>query len=124
MKIKLSTPDELRQLAFEIIRPLPGGELARVISETASMICLELPAHTGRLRSVSFSLEALRLLAFDAQRQVKVDYLQRDLLRSAATRESYRYPRQLPRLGRVIRSLFEKKFEKKRDRRIESYCLQ
>lgn len=120
MKIKLSTPDELRQLAFEIIRPLPGGELARVISENASMICLEVPAHSGRLRSVSFSLKALRALAFDSQRQVKVDYLQRDLLRSAATREAYRYPRQFPKLGRVIRSLFEKK----RDRRIESYCLQ
>lgn len=46
-----------------------------------------------KLSSVVLSRKALRHLAEDPERDVKVAYIQRDILRAAALRVSYRYPR-------------------------------
>jgi len=46
-----------------------------------------------KLSSVVLSKKALRNLAQDHERDVKVAYLQRDILRASTLRTSYRYPR-------------------------------
>jgi hypothetical protein len=49
----------------------------------------------SRLASVIFSKLALRRLISDPNRDVKVEYLRRDIARQARWRREYRYPRQL-----------------------------
>lgn len=46
-----------------------------------------------KLSSVVLSKKALHNLARDHERDVKVAYLQRDILRASALRVTYRYPR-------------------------------
>jgi len=48
-----------------------------------------------KLSSVVLSKKALRHLDQDPERDVKVTYLQRDILRASTLRASYRYPRLL-----------------------------
>lgn len=48
-----------------------------------------------KLSSVVLSKKALRNLDQDPERDVKVTYLQRDILRASTLRVSYRYPRLL-----------------------------
>lgn len=113
--------DEERQLAFEIVRPLQGGEAARVSIDDRDLIVLELPAAPQeKLRTVTFSRTALKELAGDPDRAVKIEYLQRDLRQFSKVREEYRYPRQLPRLRRLVRKLFAGKAARK----VEALCPQ
>jgi hypothetical protein len=53
-----------------------------------------------KLRSIVLDRNALRQLARDPDREVKIDYLKRDLLRAADHAIEYRYPR-----GRLRSSL-------------------
>ena len=46
-----------------------------------------------RLRTIIFNREALRRLIESEDAAVKVEYLKRDLLRTATQRVEYRYPR-------------------------------
>lgn len=52
---------------------------------------IEGPA-SWRLRSVVFAKESLRRLVDDPAAEVKIDYLQRDLLRAAGSRRDFVYP--------------------------------
>ena len=47
-----------------------------------------------KLCSVIFSKSALRKLFSDPDREIKLDYLRRDIARQARARREYRYPRQ------------------------------
>jgi hypothetical protein len=48
-----------------------------------------------KLSSIIFSKRALRRLLSDPDREIKLEYLRRDIARQAKCRREYRYPRQL-----------------------------
>ncbi|HEY3054052.1 MAG TPA: hypothetical protein VGK04_11765 [Thermoanaerobaculia bacterium] len=79
-------------LADEIVSVLPPGAL-RLCSEQPEVICYSVRGRTLKLRSTVLSREALRHLLADPAKSVKVEYLKRDLLRSAIRFDEYRYPR-------------------------------
>lgn len=57
-----------------------------------------------KLSCVVLSKKALRTLAEDQERDVKVAYLQRDILRASTLRTSYRYPRVMTPKDCAVRS--------------------
>ena len=81
------------KLAEQIVGVLPAGSVARVLCDDPETIRFAVENSSLKLRSVVFSRASLRRLLRDAARDVKVDYLQRDLLRSAVRRAEFRYPR-------------------------------
>jgi hypothetical protein len=81
------------KLAEQIVAVLPAGSVARVLCDDPEMIRFAVQNSSLKLRSVVFSRSSLRRLLRDAARDVKVEYLQRDLLRSAVRRAEFRYPR-------------------------------
>lgn len=84
---------EETKLAQEIVAVLPEGSVARFCSDDAEAIRFVVQAADLKLRAVVFRRASLRSLLTDAARAVKIEYLQRDLLRSAVRRVEYRYPR-------------------------------
>jgi hypothetical protein len=88
--------DETR-IAQEIIGALPAGSVTRLVSDDRDT--LRYAVAGMKLRSIVFNRQSLRKLALDAARAVKIEYLQRDLVRSAKKRAEFRYPR-LSRLTR------------------------
>ena len=86
------TAEETR-LAQEIISVLPAGSVARVCSDDRDSIQFTVSNSGMRLRTVVFDRESLRRLHSDPTGAVKVEYLQRDLVRSAIHRAEFRYPR-------------------------------
>jgi hypothetical protein len=86
------TLNEIR-IAEEIVRVLPEGSWARVCSDDREAVRYAVRSHAMKLRSVVLSRASLRKLAADPARDVKLEYLQRDLLRSALRRAEFRYPR-------------------------------
>jgi len=91
MSTAIKSMDETR-LAEEIVSVLDAGAV-RVCSDDRESIRYAVRAPGLKLRSVVFSRPALRRLLFDRAGLVKIEYLQRDLLRSAATRTEFSYPR-------------------------------
>ena len=89
---KRCKPAEETRIAQEIVSVLPAGSVARVCSDDEESIEFNVSGEI-KLRSVVFSRESLRRLLSDAARAVKIEYLQRDLLRSALRRSEFRYPR-------------------------------
>src|SRR5712691_1798947 len=85
-------PAEETRIAQEIVSVLPAGSVARVCCDDHESIRFNVSGET-KLRSVVFRRESLRRLLSDAARAVKIEYLQRDLLRSALRRSEFRYPR-------------------------------
>jgi hypothetical protein len=85
--------DETR-MAEEIISILPAG-VAREFSAERDAIRYAVRADGMRLRTIVLNRASLRRLIDDPARDVKVEYLQRDLLESAARRSEFRYPRPL-----------------------------
>jgi hypothetical protein len=85
------TTAEIR-LAEEIVSVLPAGSVARVVSADKDSICYRVRSGAFRLNTVRFRRESLRKLAADPLRDVKVEYMQRDLLASASRRAEYRFP--------------------------------
>lgn len=85
------TYDETR-MAEEIINILPSG-VARECSSERDAIRYAVRAEGMRLRTIVLSRPSLRRLIEDPAREVKVEYLQRDLIRSAEHRSEFRYPR-------------------------------
>ena len=98
MNSRWDATDETR-LAEEIVRVLPAGSVVRSCSDDLETVRFAVQAADLKLRSVVLSRASLRRLLSDAARTVKVEYLQRDLLRSALRRAEFRYPR----LSRVMR---------------------
>jgi hypothetical protein len=86
------TIHELR-VAEEIVNVLPGGSFMRVCSEERDVIRYAIRSNDLKLRTVVLSRASLRRLINDPAREVKIEYLQRDLLRSAKRRAAFQYPR-------------------------------
>ena len=99
---------EEARLAHRIVGVLPGGDVVRVLCEDADTIRFAVNDPGSKLRSVVFSRVSLRRLLADAARDVKVEYLQRDLIASAGRRAEYRYPR-VDRIVAAVRSLRKRK---------------
>lgn len=91
MKAAIKTMDETR-LAEEIVRVLPEG-VTRVCSADREIIRFAVRSRELKLHSVVLRRAALRRLLQDGDGAVKIEYLQRDLLRSAATVGEFTYPR-------------------------------
>jgi hypothetical protein len=101
MNAKWEAMDETK-LAQEILTVLPQGSVARYCSDDHDSIQFAVQAADLKLRSVVFRRASLRRLLTDAARGVKIEYLQRDILRNAVRRAEYRYPR-LSHLVDVVR---------------------
>lgn len=90
--------DETR-LANQIVSVLDPATL-RACSDDRDAIRFAVRSSTLKLRTIVLRRAALRRLLGDAARDVKVEYLQRDLLRSASQRAEYFYPRPSVARGR------------------------
>jgi len=91
MSTELKKTDEAR-IADEIVSVLPAG-IARACSPDRDSIRYTVRSEGMKLRTIVLRRASLQKLAEDADRAVKVEYLQRDLLDSAAKRVEFRYPR-------------------------------
>lgn len=84
--------DEIR-LAEEIVSVLPTG-VAREFSSERNTIRYAVRGEGMKLRTIVLNRSSLRKLMADTARDVKVEYLQREILAAAPARSEYRYPRQ------------------------------
>lgn len=81
------------RLALDILEPLTAGELPELVSADPDTLRFRIPRRLGwRLRTILFSRRSLQNLLSDVTRDVKIEYLQRDMLRVATSRATYRYP--------------------------------
>lgn len=87
----MTTHDESR-IAEEIVSVFPAG-VAREFSSERGAIRYAVRGEGLKLRKIVLCRASLRKLMADPARDVKIEYLQRDLLRAAAQRSEYRYPR-------------------------------
>ena len=92
MNKSYGTTDETR-VAEEIVSVLPAGSVARACSVDRDTVRFAVRSNDLKLTAVSLRRASLRRLASDPDRAVKIEYLQRDLLQSAAHRSEYNYPR-------------------------------
>jgi hypothetical protein len=92
MSTRNGTAEETR-LAQEIMSVLPAGSVARVCSDDRDSVHFAVSNSRLKLRTVVFDRESLRRLQSDPAGAVKIEYLQRDLVRSAIHRAEFRYPR-------------------------------
>lgn len=83
--------DESR-IADEIVSVLPAG-VVRACSPERNTIRYAVRGEGMKLETIVLKRESLRRLIDDPHRDVKIEYLQRDLLQSAARRGEFRYPR-------------------------------
>lgn len=90
--------DETR-MAEEIVNVLPSG-VAREFSAERDAIRYAVRADGMKLRTIVLSRASLRRLIDDPARDVKLEYLRRDLMDAAAHRSEFRYPRPLLHLVR------------------------
>lgn len=92
MKLMTQTKtNEETRVAEEIASVLEGA--VRECCDDRDSVRFAVRGDGLRLRSIVFKRSALRKLAADPLRAVKVEYLRRDLEQSATQREEYRYPR-------------------------------
>jgi hypothetical protein len=87
--MKKTTSDETR-VAEEIVSVV--GDAVRLCADERDVVRFAVRRDGFALRTIVFTRAALRKLALDPIRAIKVEYLQRDILRSA-NRGEYRYPR-------------------------------
>jgi len=90
--MKTNNNDELA-LAEAIVSVLPEGSVARVCSDDRESIRYAVRAEGLKLRSVILKRDSLQRLQSDVTASIKIEYLQRDLLRNAGRRAEFRYPR-------------------------------
>jgi hypothetical protein len=83
--------DETR-IAEEIVSIFPAG-VARACSADHDTIRFVVRDAALKLRTIILNRASLRRLINDPLRDVKIEYLQRDLAASAARRAEFRYPR-------------------------------
>ena len=98
-------------IAELIVSALPAGSVVRLASDDES-VRFRVEDSAMKLRSIVLNRESLRRLEGDPQREVKLEYLQRDLVRSAMRRAEFRYPRLsrlIPAKVLTIRRFFEQK---------------
>jgi len=82
-------------VAEEILSVLPAGSVMRVCSDDRETLRYAVRATGLKLRQVTLSRASLRRLVDDPLSTVKIDYLRRDLERSANRREAFQYPRHI-----------------------------
>ncbi len=87
----IKSMDETR-LAEEIVSVLEPSAV-RVCSDERDVVRFTVRNEAFKLHTIIFSRPALRRLLKDAAAMIKVDYLKRDLLRTATQRAEFRYPR-------------------------------
>ena len=92
MRPESRTTNEESRIAEEIVSVLPAG-VARACSPEKHTIRYSVRAEGMKLRTIVFSRESLRRLIEDPAREVKVEYLKRDLTAAASQRNEFRYPR-------------------------------
>jgi hypothetical protein len=80
------------KLAEEIVQVLPEGAI-RLCSADRDAIRYAVRSRDLKLRTVVLGRQALRRLLHAADGPIKIEYLQRDLLRCAASRAEFAYPR-------------------------------
>ena len=79
-------------VAEAIVSVLPAS-VARACSSDRSTIRYSVRAEGMKLRTIVLNRMSLRKLASDPAREVKIEYLRRDLVESATVRTEFRYPR-------------------------------
>jgi hypothetical protein len=94
--MKTKKNDELT-VAETIVGVLPEGSVARVCSDDRESIRFAVRAEGLKLRSVVLRRDSLQKLQSDSTSAIKIEYLQRDLLRSAGRRTEFQYPRPVRR---------------------------
>jgi hypothetical protein len=94
----MNRTDETR-VAEQIVGVLPSG-VARALSAERQTIRYAVRGDGMKLRTIVLNRESLRRLIDDPLRDVKIEYLQRDLLAAAAQRSEFQYPR--PHLHPVV----------------------
>jgi hypothetical protein len=99
--MKAKNNDELT-VAEAIVSVLPDGSVARVCSDDRENVRFAVRADGMKLRSIVLRRESLQRLQSDATATVKIEYLQRDLLRSATRRTEFRYPRAIRAAARKM----------------------
>ena len=93
--------DETR-IAQQITSVLPDGAVTRLCTDDAETIRFSVAAPGLKLKTLIFRRDSLSRLAADPAAGVKIEYLQRDILRSAGRRGEFRYPRE-SRIVRIVR---------------------
>jgi hypothetical protein len=83
--------------ADEILSVLPEGSVMRVCCDDRDTLRFAVRANGLKLRQITLSRASLSRLVDDPQSAIKIDYLRRDIQRSAKRRESFQYPRQIRR---------------------------
>ncbi|HEX2833337.1 MAG TPA: hypothetical protein VHW00_10000 [Thermoanaerobaculia bacterium] len=83
--------DESR-IAEAIVSVLPAG-VARACSAERNTLRYAVRGEGMKLRSIVFNRRSLQKLIDDPNRDVKIEYLQRDLLQTAQQRAEFSYPR-------------------------------
>lgn len=94
--------DETR-VAEEIVSVLPAATVVRVCSDDRESILYAVRAEGSRLQHIVFNRKSLQRLAIDPAREVKIDYLRRELAASTGQRTEFRYPRVGPTAGLMRR---------------------
>ncbi len=80
------------RLAEEIVSVLPSGSVARVLSGERDAIRFRVRSTELKLTSVVLRRTSLTRLSADPLRDIKIEYLRRDLLAAAQQRIEFRYP--------------------------------
>jgi hypothetical protein len=84
------------EIAEEILNAIPTEAELQSKDRRTLRYCIR-RRHGWKLSSIVFSRESLRKLAADANRDVKIEYLQREIASVLERRATYVYPRALTR---------------------------
>jgi hypothetical protein len=104
----MSKQMEETRIAEKIVSVLPAG-VARALSPDRETIRYAVRGDGMKLRTIVLRRASLRRLLEDAACEIKVEYLQRELLRTAESRTEFRYPRPI---ATVIRGAFSAELAK------------
>jgi|SRR5687767_10573498 len=91
MRTQTTKYDESR-IAEEIVSVLPAG-VARACSPERNTIRYSVRGEGIKLHTIVLNRASLRRLMNDPARDVKIEYLKRDLLQSSSRKGEFRYPR-------------------------------
>lgn len=89
----VETMTEEATFAEELLRNLPETSGSELVSEDNQSVRFRVRRAGWKLATVVFSRQALRKLLIDPVREVKAEYIRRDILRAGARRTAYVYPR-------------------------------